>query len=1365
MGKYYPTLQSFGVPVTLVANNGTGDSKAVWLPKEDMYLPDCDYTKKGSNFSGWNTAEDGSGTAYPDGAKVNDGDILYAQWEDLPLTVDEISSQQYTGNAITPDITVKAGEEILSEGTDYTLAFYWNVNVGVAFVYVKGRGIFEGREAYRYFNIIRAESQMTAPAAKNLIFTGEPQELVTPGTAKGGKMLYALSDSNIIAPEADAYSEDIPTVRNAGNYHIWYYVKGDDNHRDTVPESVYVQFKETEYKGSKNAVIYVPCSGVENSKYKLPDLPEEDMYYRVFSIGSSTPEWIGLHDIIPQNSTTLVYNTTAVDAGTEYDIDLFVDGGSNYKDYYYKVKLIASTKTDAGIVIEGGDRSINYTENDLTLNASVKNAGTNGIWTWTACKEDGSAHDGLSITNDGKIHLEHPFEKAVIKAHYESDDTVGDASFFLKVVPKPVELKWSDMEFIYDGQAHKPAAATADGNPVKIEVNGEGTNAGTYTATATLSENGVPRYTIKAGQDKCDFTIKKRDIKDAEITLGGELTYNGTQQTQAVTQVKVGDTVLDPSSYMIQGDKVTNAGVHTLMVFVKEETDNYGGYAQKEFTVARKQITPAVTLSGNYIYTGSPITPEFIVDHNGTGIGAHDYDVNLTDNLNAGTGKLTISQSKDGNYGFEPKTVEFTIEKADHEDMEMPENMERYGRNGEVNINSLIEEGGSLGSIAVTDNNGIFDGKPVLSGGTLQFKLIDDHNKIGRNAVIVVPVSGCRNYKDYKVMVTIGVTPDENYAEFDKKFKEENGTTIPVSSNIIVGDDGSTETKVTVGGKEVSEITVDKDGNVKAETSIWISGLTESYRYTGEQIKPEPVVYDGTQKLEKDKDYTLSYKNNTNVTAGNKETSLSVKFKGNYRTTPAKTVKFKIEAANLGNVGGNDVDAAASGLTVAATGREFKPVPVVTWTVSGKSINKNNFTYTYYDPAGAKITGVKAPGIYTVVVSPKNPNFTGSSSATITVTGKDDRNKLLSRASVKINTFTYTALPITPGADAYSVKLNGKSLKYGTDFNVKVLGDNVEPGKVNVMLTALPGSPSGCIGEKTATFTIKKGRKLLPAGKDSAFSYRLEEKVSYAKGGTKPQVIVKDGNKILTPGEDYTLNFKDNKAIAAPVTNKNGKVTGPHVVVKGKGKYKDSVTLYFTVIERDITQIAENGGSFGADDKAVSNKGCKKPVVTIIDTDGRKLKSGTDFYIVEDSYALKDAAGNVKDLSAASDGDTVTVSIAGKGKYKGSIPVSYRYVEASRMLSKARAGSIAAKPYTGNETVLSKQDFEKLLYTGSGKSVVCLKLNEDYEVLSYSDNIKCGTAKITLKGKGKWGGTRTLKFKITSKKRGYAGSLVGGEWK
>ncbi|MCR4764359.1 MAG: hypothetical protein K5696_12605 [Lachnospiraceae bacterium] len=41
---------------------------------------------------------------------------------------------------------------------------------------------------------------------------------------------------------------------------------------------------------------------------------------------------------------------------------------------------------------------------------------------------------------------------------------------------------------------------------------------------------------------------------------------------------------------------------------------------------------------------------------------------------------------------------------------------------------------------------------------------------------------------------------------------------------------------------------------------------------------------------------------------------------------------------------------------------------------------------------------------------------------------------------------------------------------------------------------------------------------------------------------------------------------------------------------------------------------------------------------------------------------------------------------------------------------------------------------------------------KDFVVESYTKNIKTGTAKVTLKGIGDWGGTKTVNFKITPKK-------------
>ncbi len=49
-------------------------------------------------------------------------------------------------------------------------------------------------------------------------------------------------------------------------------------------------------------------------------------------------------------------------------------------------------------------------------------------------------------------------------------------------------------------------------------------------------------------------------------------------------------------------------------------------------------------------------------------------------------------------------------------------------------------------------------------------------------------------------------------------------------------------------------------------------------------------------------------------------------------------------------------------------------------------------------------------------------------------------------------------------------------------------------------------------------------------------------------------------------------------------------------------------------------------------------------------------------------------------------------------------------------------------------------------------------------IASYSNNIKRGTAKVVLKGKGSYAGTKTLSFKIVQKGADYQGALVGDGW-
>ena len=73
-----------------------------------------------------------------------------------------------------------------------------------------------------------AASVGTDPTAKSgLEYDGTEQELVNPGTATNGTMQYSLDNSS--------WSDAIPKGKNAGEYTVYYMVKGDSSHSDYTP--------------------------------------------------------------------------------------------------------------------------------------------------------------------------------------------------------------------------------------------------------------------------------------------------------------------------------------------------------------------------------------------------------------------------------------------------------------------------------------------------------------------------------------------------------------------------------------------------------------------------------------------------------------------------------------------------------------------------------------------------------------------------------------------------------------------------------------------------------------------------------------------------------------------------------------------------------------------------------------------------------------------------------------------------------------------------------------------------------------------------------------------------------------------------
>ena len=80
-------------------------------------------------------------------------------------TVSSIPAQTYTGRAITPQPVVTLGTKKLVAGTDYTITYANNVNVGTATITIKGMGNYAGTKTAR-FTIVKAQDPTPTPDPK-----------------------------------------------------------------------------------------------------------------------------------------------------------------------------------------------------------------------------------------------------------------------------------------------------------------------------------------------------------------------------------------------------------------------------------------------------------------------------------------------------------------------------------------------------------------------------------------------------------------------------------------------------------------------------------------------------------------------------------------------------------------------------------------------------------------------------------------------------------------------------------------------------------------------------------------------------------------------------------------------------------------------------------------------------------------------------------------------------------------------------------------------------------------------------------------------------------------------------------------------
>ena len=166
----------------------------------------------------------------------------------------------------------------------------------------------------------------------------------------------------------------------------------------------------------------------------------------------------------------------------------------------------------------------------------------------------------------------------------------------------------------------------------------------------------------------------------------------------------------------------------------------------------------------------------------------------------------------------------------------------------------------------------------------------------------------------------------------------------------------------------------------------------------------------------------------------------------------------------------------------------------------------------------------------------------------------------ISKASVTLSTSTYAydGKAKKPGV---TVKLNGKTLKNGTDYTVSY-SNNTKVGTATVKITG-KGNYTGSVSK---TFKIKNNFKKATV---SGISNK-----SYTGKNITQSITVKYNGKTLKNGTDYTVSYSNNKNIGTAT-----------VKITGKGSFTGTITKTFKInpAKQEIQKLTAKSKAFFVD--------------------------------------------------------------------------------------------------------------------------------------------------------------------------------------
>lgn len=554
---------------------------------------------------------------------------------------------------------------------------------------------------------------------------------------------------------------------------------------------------------------------------------------------------------------------------------------------------------------------------------------------------------------------------------------------------------------------------------------------------------------------------------------------------------------------------------------------------------------------------------------------------------------------------------------------------------------------------------------------------------------------------------------------------------------------GSVTLYYTIRPRDINEIDRSETVESGSKTSL-LPGYEQAVNYAAKITIPKPVFTFGKKTLALNKDFVCNY-----ATAPENATPLPADYKKGDSYEPGKVYTYMVEG--IGNFTGSvpmqvvvtkdknlNFSSASATLSQKKYAYQGKPLQKSDVVIDQVTLNRQVLEKSLYD---YEVCANEIDGAY-IMITPtsagKNKGYCGCKRINLKLFG----DRKITEAAPSTNwkaSLLFSQKELNKTGGMFQEKTN--LLKFGSDTLVEGVDYTLKYSNAKKVGTATAtftgtGRYTGSLKLKyTITPNYEDKNLRILWGENVIESGEKGENLSvvYQKGGAFPDLTIKDQDSVvLTYKTDYTITCKDNKTPNQSMTCE----------ITGKGNYKGyRKTVSLKVLPGNLSKAVMT-----VSDKPYSTKNnAWKSTVKITDVNGKPLSAGKDY----DKLLVY----SHNQEQSPKDGTVITVTANGIDCYAGSsITGSYRIYQNS--ISKLKI-VIDPQEYTGEAITLKPGDIHLYASSADQKNKVELPNKEScYEIITstYKNNTKSGTAKVTLRGLGSYGGTKTCSFKINKKK-------------